>query len=219
MKYAIPDFPSQPCYQLSDATLIGRGNKRDCHAHPTNPELCIKVARHPERWRECQEQNIVEWHYTNHLKQSGVPLDHAADCYGWVNTNYGAGLIMKRIREADGSSALTLRKALIKDRIDIKDTKLMLAELKRWAFQHAVVIADLNTDNLMVENHNGKLNFVFIDGLGSRKADRKFTLYQRFPSIARLKTYRQWKRQEKTLFRTVNSLKSHSEDIENAGYK
>lgn len=209
MIYPIPDSPPLPCFQLDETTIIGRGNKRDCHAHPNDPRRCIKVARHLDRWVECQEQTIVEWYYTSFLKRRDIPLRHAADCYGWANTSYGPGLVLERVRNNDGSPALTLRNAIEQRTISLEDADHMLDELKQWAISHSVVIADLNTDNLMVRWKNGLAHLVIIDGLGSRRADWKFTLYQKLPWLARFKTQRQWERQEISLFDTLHEI-AHS---------
>ncbi len=202
MKYVIPEHPPLPCYQLSERTLIGRGHKRDCHAHPDAPNLCIKVARHADRWQE----SAIEWYYITHLKQRRVPLDHIIDCYGWVQTNYGSGLVVERIRDGDGSPALTLCDAISAGKVDMNQTDIMLRKLKRWAISHGVAVAELNEVNLMVRKQGNDTNLVFIDGIGSRrKADWKFTLYQRYPWFARMKTKRQWKRQEKEMRRALRS--------------
>ncbi|WP_168016128.1 YrbL family protein [Halomonas salinarum] len=206
MTYCIPEVSEQASLELDDSLRIGRGNKRDCYIHPDDDGQCIKVARHLDRWEECQEQSIVEWYYINHLKARCVPLTHLIDCYGWVNTQYGPGLAMERIQEDSGVSALTLRQALQQGRLNRFQVQGMLDELKTWVTKYAIVIADLNTDNLMVRNNEDGAIFVMVDGFGSRKADWKFTLYQRCLPFSRLKTKRQWERQEVTLFQTVDEI-------------
>ncbi|GHA87925.1 YrbL family protein [Modicisalibacter luteus] len=203
MKYQIPHYPESPRFELDDASLIGQGNKRNCHAHPGDPAHCIKVARYQERWEECQEQSIVEWHYLRFLKRRRIPLHHVADCYGWVTTTSGVGLDLELVRNDDGTPALTLRNAMQNGAVSMDSIHTMLSELKAWALRHAVVIADLNTDNLMVRWTEGIPHFVIIDGLGSRHPGWKFYLYQRCKWLARFKTRRQWERQEKALFETL----------------
>jgi len=208
LKYFIPEVSDQAALRLDDSLRIGRGNKRDCFVHPGDAGQCIKVARHQDRWEECQEQSIVEWFYLNHLKKRQVPLTHIVDCYGWVKTHQGAGLAMERVQEDCGGSALTLREALHKEQVSRDQLVRMLAELKKWATKYAVVVSDLNTDNLMVRPGDGEsdASLVLVDGFGSRKPDWKFTLYQRCLSFSRIKTKRQWKRQEVTLFDTVDEI-------------
>lgn len=208
MTYLIPDVSDQAALELDNSLRIGRGNKRDCYVHPDDAGQCIKVARHPERYAECQEQSIVEWFYLNHLKERHVPLTHIVDCYGWVNTRQGPGLALERVQEDDGRSALTLREALHKGQVSRSQLVRMLAVLKHWATRYSVVISDLNTDNLMVRpgDDDNDAILVLVDGFGSRKPDWKFTLYQRCLPFSRIKTQRQWKRQEVTLFDTVDEI-------------
>ncbi|WP_192036697.1 YrbL family protein [Halomonas sp. YLGW01] len=205
-KYSIPDISRGSPLVLRNSLRIGRGNKRDCYVHPDDAGQCIKVPRHPTRQDECQEQSIVEWHYINHLKQRCVPLAHVIDCHGWVYTSQGVGLVMERVQDDDGAPALTLRDALIQRRISRGQIERMLAILKDWAIAHAIVIADLNTDNLMIRSGETESVFVLVDGFGSRRPDWKFSLYQKLPSLSRWKTKRQWKRQEVTLFKTVDEI-------------
>lgn len=208
MTYFIPDVSDQAALELNDSLRIGRGNKRDCYVHPGDAGQCIKVARHQDRLEECQEQSIVEWFYLNHLKERQVPLTHIVDCYGWVNTRQGAGLALERVQQDCGRSALTLREALHQGQLNRAQLVRMLAELKSWATRYAVVISDLNTDNLMVRSGDDENDaiLVLVDGFGSRKPDWKFTLYQRCLPFSRIKTQRQWKRQEVTLFDTVDEI-------------
>src|SRR5690606_5573402 len=131
--------------ELSDDTLIGQGNKRDCHAHPQDPRLCIKVARDQARWQECHQQSVVEWYYLSHLRRQEVPFDHLVDCRGWVQTSRGIGLVLERVRDDDGGAAPTLGDALSSGHIRESEAFSLLATLKAWALKHAVVIADLNT--------------------------------------------------------------------------
>lgn len=204
MRYDIPEHPQHPAYKLSKSSLIGRGNKRDCHVHPSDPRLCVKVARHLDKWDECQEQNIIEWHYMLALKQRQVPLDHLADCHGWVRTNYGPGLVFERILNEDGSPALTLRDAISAEKISMDQTTLMLRNLKLWTIHNSVVVADLNGANLMVKTcGQSGARLILVDGVGSRRADWKFTLYQKSLWLARIKTKRQWIRQEPQMYHVL----------------
>lgn len=206
LKYPIPEHSDSPYYMLSDDTLIGQGNKRDCHEHPEDPGLCIKVARHPDNWEECHQQSVVEWYYLSHLRQRQVPFDHLVDCHGWVQTSRGAGLMLDRVRDDEGGLAPTLSDALTRGDIDEAEAFSLLSTVRTWALEHAVAIADLNTTNLMLRQRDGKRELVLVDGIGSRRAEWKFTLYQMFPTLSRRKTRREWKHQGEGLARAIKSM-------------
>jgi hypothetical protein len=206
LKYPIPEHSRSPYYELSDDTLIGQGNKRDCHAHPEDPNLCIKVARHPDNWRECHQQSVVEWYYLSHLRRRRVPFDHLVDCHGWVQTSRGSGLVLERVRDDEGSAAPTLGDALARGQVNELEAFSLLSTLRAWALKHAVAIADLNTANLMLRQRAGRRELVLVDGIGSRRAEWKFTLYQIFPALSRRKTRREWKHQGEGLARAIRGL-------------
>lgn len=191
----MPDSLPGPVYELSEHTLIGRGSKRECHAHPGHDGLCIKVANDSARWVECQVQSVVESHYFAALSRRGVALRHMAACHGWVATTHGAGLVTERIRDDRGQPARTLREAVATGELDLTQAYMLLEALKQWALAHAVVIGDLRSTNLMVRWCDGQPSLVFVDGIGNRKLNWKFTLYLRYLWLARLKTRRQWRRQ------------------------
>ncbi|MES1948398.1 PhoP regulatory network protein YrbL [Salinisphaera sp. C84B14] len=179
---------------LSALTLIGRGSKRDCYTHPHDDGLCLKVARDANS-AACHEQNEVEWRYGQWLEARGVPFRHAARCTGWIQTQRGAALVVERVRNSDGTFALTLRDALLSQRLTLHNAYAMLAELRHWALTHAVVVSDLRSTNLMVRQADD-MHLVFIDGLGARRLGPAFERQMRMPLLARLKTLRQWRRQK-----------------------
>lgn len=217
LKYPIPDHSASPRYELSGATLIGQGNKRNCHAHPSDPALCIKVARDPRNWRECHQQSVVEWYYLSYLKRRRVPFDHLVNCHGWVQTSLGPGLMLERVRNDEGSNAPTLGSALAQGQIDEKEAISLLSTLHAWALRHAVAIADWNTENLMLRNRAGRRELVLVDGIGSRRAEWKFTLYQIFPFMSRRKTRREWRDQSEGLVRSIRSLTPRTPHRERIG--
>jgi len=216
LKYPIPEHSHSPYFELSDHTLIGQGNKRDCHVHPEDPGLCIKVPRHPDKWQECHQQSVVEWYYLSHLRRRRVPFDHLVDCHGWVQTSRGSGLVLERVRNDEGSAARTLGDALASGEIDESEAFSLLRALKSWALKHAVVIADLNTANLMLRHRAGRRELVLVDGIGARRAEWKFTLYQIFPALSRRKTRREWKHQGEGLARAIRNVRPDVRSLRHA---
>lgn len=180
--------------RLNEHTRIGLGHRRECHAHPETPTLCIKVAREAGIAARA-DQNVVEWRNFIALERRGVPLRHVARCHAWIHTNRGPGLVCERIRNADGHYSQTLDQALADGAIELAQALGLLSELERWAVAYAVVVADLRSTDLMVRHGDSAMHLVFIDGLGGRRIDRDFVLRQRLPWLARRKTRRQWRQQ------------------------
>lgn len=141
-------------------------------------------------------QSVVESHYSVALRRRRVPLEHMAACYGWVATSRRAGLVTERIRDDRGRPAQTLRDAVSTGELELGHAFELLQAAKQWALRHAVVIGDLRSTNLMVRWHGGRASLVFVDGIGNRKLNWKFELYLRHLWLARLKTWRQWRRQQ-----------------------
>lgn len=196
LRHDVPPHPMWPVYQLSAETRIGRGSKRDCHQHPDDPGLCIKVPRKPEK-ADAQQPSIVEWYCATTLDRRGVPFRHRARCVGWVETNHGAGLVMERVRNRDGEPALTLYEAVQHHGIAVEQIGGLFAELKRWVLDNAVPVTDLNSGNLLVRQHEGRPYLVLVDGIGGQKVKFKFVFYRRFPWFARVLSRRRWSRLER----------------------
>ncbi|XKH60221.1 PhoP regulatory network YrbL family protein [Halomonas sediminis] len=203
MAYDIPYIPATSFVNLTEADLIGRGNKRACYKHPDDSRLCIKVARNAGAWHE----NVIEWIYINHLKQQGVPLDHLIDCYDWTNTNFGPGLVFERVMDEDGTPSPTLAEAIRTRRVEISDISPMLVYLKEWAIGYSVVVAELNSVNLLLQKKNGGYNLMMVDGVGGRdRITWKFYMYRKSKLFSRMKTRKQIKRLEPVLFDEVSNI-------------
>lgn len=195
LRHDVPRHPEWPVYRLSAATRIGRGAKRDCHAHPYDPRLCIKVPRRPHR-PNAQQASIVEWYCAQSLDRRRVPYRHRARCVGWVATDRGAGLVMERVYDGDGTPAPTLYDAVRKHRLAHEQIMPLFAELKHWVLVNGVPVTDLNSANLVVRQHDSRPALVLIDGIGGQKVKIKFVLYRRWPWFARAISRRRWARLE-----------------------
>lgn len=199
LRHGVPAHATNPVYTLTAETRIGRGSKRDCHLHPDDPDLCIKVPRKPEK-ADAQQPSIVEWHCATTLDRRGVTFQHRARCHGWVETNRGAGLVMERVRNPDGEPSLTLYEFARKQQLAGEQVARLFADLKRWVLANAVPVTDLNSGNLMVRHNDGQPYLVLVDGIGGQKVKLKFVLYRRFRWFARLLSRSRWKRLERIAY-------------------
>ncbi|WP_158583574.1 YrbL family protein [Salinisphaera sp. Q1T1-3] len=193
LQHSVPLAPAHPILVLDDDSRIGRGSKRDCHRHPTDDDLCIKVARRPHR-PDAQQPSIVEWYCAQSLDTRHVPYEHRARCHGWVNTNRGPGLVVERIRNANGQASRTLAEQAGDTGLSEEELKPLFDSLHTWVIEHGVPVTDLNSGNLVLREVDGQRRLVLIDGIGGQKVKLKFVMYRRSAWFARRLSRNRWPR-------------------------
>jgi len=179
---------------IDENLLIARGSERKCYAHPSMPDYCLKVPVISGLGRSCPQCRI-DVYTAARLKARNVPLLHAPDCLGWVETSMGPAILVERIIDLDGKNSLTLKESIETGEFVWEKIEEMLNTLKKWAVKHAVVISELNVKNLMYRKNGSGGHLVIIDGLGGRKPDLVFFLRQHIPWMARQKTKKRWPRE------------------------
>lgn len=179
---------------INEDLLIGAGSERKCYLHPHEPNKCLKVPFKKKDAKTCP-QCRVDLYCATRLITRGVPMHHAAHCYGWVSTNLGPALLVEKIVDPDGKISLTLEQSLESRYLNWEVVEKMLESLRAWAMQYAVVISELNVRNLMVRKSASGDHLVVIDGLGGRKPDLVFFLRQHISYMARHKTNKRWPRE------------------------
>jgi hypothetical protein len=148
---------------LDHAQWIGRGWKRDCFLHPTDPGLCIKVASDDaagklrERiasWYHAEStgdaHNRREWqayHAFGTILAPFVPRYH-----GFIATSRGPGLVVDLVRDGDGAPSVPLRDWLHQGTPDrgaaLLDQLHILFDLLT---AHDLWLMDLNLQNFLVQ--------------------------------------------------------------------
>lgn len=114
---------------LSHLKPFARGGNRLCFVHPQDQGLCIKVRRpdftledrrrkkgFPKNLRPLSsfDDNLDEFRVMQALEKY-YPDDifkHVSRCYGYVDTDMGAGLCSELIRDGDGSISISLKQYL-----------------------------------------------------------------------------------------------------------
>jgi len=168
--------------ELKGTEPLTQGRMRIVLRHPHDPRLLVKVIRPDiieERWgagspwykkrrrfgqyisfiRETEE-------YIAGCSGGGAGLPFAQKILGFVETDYGLGLVVGAVLDRDGNLAPTLSQLIARDAFDEK------ARRDLEAFVSAVVdsdliVADFNLNNI-VYGHDPAHgdHFVLIDGLG-----------------------------------------------------
>lgn len=167
---------------LGDLKPIAQGRMRLVFRHPHDCSLLIKVIRPQaieQRWgsgqpwykkrrrfrqyisfvRECEE-------YISCCARHGGSVPFAQKIIGFVETDFGLGMIMEAALDQDGNLAPTLRQVARDHSLD-GDIRTELEHFVRQIMESDIIIADLNPGNLVraytrEEGHH----FVLIDGLG-----------------------------------------------------
>lgn len=184
--------------KLSDNSIIACGSKRECHAHPSNADLCVMVACTPEQ-PNAHHPNIIEWLCSMRLDRRGVPFDHRLKCYGWVHTNRGLGLIQEKVQNSDGTLSQTVINAIKNRDLKLNQMPRLLTDLQTWALHHGVTVHSPSKDNIVVRMRNDKPTLVFVDGIGGSQL--KWIIILRIINrwLACWKTLSKWSIREDTL--------------------
>ncbi len=168
--------------KLEDLEPVARGRMRLVFRHPLDASLLIKVIR-PEalekRWgsgqpwykkrrrygqyisymRECEE-------YIAGCAHHGGGVSFAQKITGFVETDFGLGMVMEAALDEVGNLAPTLRAILTGNGFDAA-VRAELDDFIRQILASDIIIADINPANLVRAYTPGLGHrFVLIDGLG-----------------------------------------------------
>ena len=173
-------FVDNKTLELSKLEHFAEGGNRACYIHPEHSALCIKIVKpesigalrakrsyirnlHSDAYFDDNVQEYKAYQQASIKKYPERIYDHVPRCYGWQNTDIGAGLVLDYYGQQDGSPSPTLQAYLhthgvtkeIKDKLDQLAVYLQETELlTRNILTHNVVIAQ-----------DGRLKI--IDGLGA----------------------------------------------------
>jgi hypothetical protein len=155
--------PEPSPIDLSRATLIGHGWKRDCYLHPDDPGLCIKVpSAKPKGTRRFRER-FIEWRtggsvgdqhnareWAAYERFGGLLADYLPAYHGFIATTRGRGLLIDVVRDADGTPSAHL-KDWLRD-TPVEQAAPLLAQLDGLLdllLRHEVWLMDLNLTNFV----------------------------------------------------------------------
>lgn len=141
----------------------GLGNERRCFQFPENERLCVKVSLKTR----CK-QSKREISYFEFLLKRNVVFSHIPKYYGCFSTENYIGIQQEIIKNDDGSIALNLCDYIINNKYEKKDEIFnVLLELKSFLLCNNVIPCDLMLSNILMQERDGALKAILIDGLGS----------------------------------------------------
>ncbi|OZI74313.1 PhoP regulatory network YrbL family protein [Bordetella genomosp. 12] len=170
---------------LSHATLLAQGGDRYVFEHPHDTCLLIKVmdmqargvylAKRPfKRWYKQFQRESAYRVYLNEFSEyvtsttlpSGVWRLPLARVLGVAQTNLGLGLLVEKIRDAQGNMAPTLRDLVNQGRYTRHLARQLDEMIENLADAH-VVLHDLSAANVAVGyNAEGRQGLYLVDGFG-----------------------------------------------------
>ena len=152
-------MPDEP-HPEAPLSLVGRepfakGGKRHCYVHPDDPDLCVKVvARADDARCHTEQRRDLEDHAALKKRGSDAVFDRIPPIEGVVQTDLGAGLVMRLYRDADGRISRTLAE-LIEER-GLKASLIgAIDELKRWQRRERLLTRDTGPHNVLAVHRGG----------------------------------------------------------------
>lgn len=182
--------------QLNKSLLIGQGRDRACYAHPLQDDLCIKVAIRPEK------QTRRERIYFRLLQKRQVDLSRVALFRGTVLTNLGHGALFDRIRNEDGTPALTLTDTIRQQQVSPELLVEEVEALRHYLETQVICVRDLSPNNIMVSlDATAEPRLIIVDGVSNPGVN---PLNIRWKLLSRYFIQRSWRSFSEKLTRLKN---------------
>jgi hypothetical protein len=135
---------------LKNREPIAANGPRACYLHPEDAGKVIKIVRVKTTFRK-KETNWQEWqHYHYLLKQHGK-LDFINECYGFIETDLGEGLIWQCVRDGSGEISNTITNIMKSpDGYDLGKVERVLDRFCGFLIEKNIQLFDLNPLNVMI---------------------------------------------------------------------
>lgn len=177
---------------LTKEFFIAKGGERECYIHPKDNSKVVKIIH---RKGKNNEQNQLEYKYTNFLKSKNRSFEHITKCYGFVDTNLGKGLVFDRVLDYTNDQSKSFKEYVLNSSLPIDTEKKLIEELKNYIFSNDILFIDVDLSNLFCKEYEkGKYKLIIIDGLGARRIGFRFSLYLKSKIFTKYKMKKQWKK-------------------------
>jgi len=181
--------------KLDNSLLLAKGGERFCFIHPKDPSKIIKVLNPTIKVHN--EQNMLEDRYYTFLysRYSKSELSNITKYYGYIDTNYGKGLVFERVIDYNGENSKHFREYLRNNLLSLDQEQLLLKELKFFLESKNILFIDVSTVNLFCQEVSKNCyKLIIFDGLGARRYGVKFRLYLKSDVFTKYKVKKQWKK-------------------------
>jgi len=176
--------------ELKDNLFLGKGGERSSYIHPEDDTKIIKVLFSQ---KDHNYQNELDYYYYSYLNKKNIQFSQITQCFGWINTNKGKGLVFERVENYDKSPIRTLSYYSKYNLIDEKVDSLLVEELKDFLFKNDILFVDASLSNIFCKKiEKDKYKLIIFDGLGGRRPGIKLWLYTHSLLFTRYKMKKQW---------------------------
>ncbi|MBX3740893.1 MAG: hypothetical protein KF712_07880 [Akkermansiaceae bacterium] len=168
--------------ELKGETPLAQGRMRLVFRHPRDPALLVKVIRPDildERWGSGAPWYKKRRRFGQYISFIRETEEYIAGCagggdappfaqkiLGYVETDYGLGMVVRAVLDRDGNPAPTLGQIVVRGGLNAK-VKEDLETFVTAVVDSDLIVADFNLHNIVYghdERHGD--HFVLIDGLG-----------------------------------------------------
>lgn len=189
---------------LDETCLVGRGAHRECHRHPEDGNLCIKIVVFGDGSESRREKQ-----YYRHLNRRQISWDMIPRFHGDVETNLGRGSVFDLILDSDGKVSKSLRYYLSSKaelRAHHEDLSRALYALKNYLLDQRIITMRLKPKNIACKKmKSGSFRLFVIDNIGNSDFI-PICNHSRF--MARKKILRKWSGlEERILHRYKHNIK------------
>lgn len=177
---------------LSSKYFLAKGGERDCYIHPNDENKVIKVVHRNEKHNE---QNKLEYKYYKYLKKSDKPQTHLTECFGFIDTNLGLGLVYEKLKDYNNKSSKSFKNYLEEKFFTKEEEENLVYELKEYLFKNDILFIDVDLSNVFCQEiFQNVYKLIIIDGLGARRLNWRFYVYLYSKIYTRYKISKQWKK-------------------------
>lgn len=177
---------------LKEKDFLSKGGERNCYIHPEDENKVIKIVHRNEKHNE---QNKLEYKYYEFLKKRDKPLEHLTKCFGFVDTNFGLGLIYERVKDYNNKPSKSFKVYLEEKLFTKAEENRLVDELKEYLFKYDILFIDVDLSNVFCkEISKDRYKLIIIDGLGARRLNWRFYTYLYSKAFTRYKIKKQWKK-------------------------
>jgi hypothetical protein len=190
---------------LENAKPIAEGGERFIFIHPENDDWLVKVWHERFFRKEVKRIPLVlkflrlkkywslSYELTEYLalrENDEAPLKHLQQIIGFIDTNYGLGMIVKSIKNKAGELAPTVGD-LISQKSFNDDHRAALDRFYTWMENSNIIVRDFTLNNLVWDEYSNE--FIIIDGTGSKPGISLRTFSKRYNKRANINRINKFK--------------------------